>query len=97
VAIAPINFQKSDAVREAAIKLHDELTAAGLDVLLYDQNARLGSMLADLDLIGIPHRVVIGDRGLAEGKVEYKARTDADSQDMPIANIGAHLTGLFAR
>jgi prolyl-tRNA synthetase len=97
VAIAPINFQKSDEVREAAIKLHDELTAAGLEVLLYDQKARLGEMLANLDLIGIPHRVVIGDRGLAEGTVEYKARTDADSQDMPLAEIGAHLNGLFAK
>ena len=97
VAIAPINFQKSDEVREAAIKLHDELTAAGLEVLLYDQKARLGEMLANLDLIGIPHRVVIGDRGLAEGKVEYKARTDAESQDMPLADIGAHLSGLFSK
>lgn len=97
VAIAPINFQKSDEVREAAIKLHDELTAAGLEVLLYDQKARLGEMLANLDLIGIPHRVVIGDRGLAEGNVEYKARTDADSQDMPLADIGAHLSGLFSK
>lgn len=96
VAIAPINFQKSDEVRAAAIKLHDELTAAGLEVLLYDQKARLGEMLADLDLIGIPHRVVIGDRGLAEGVVEYKKRTAADSQDMPLADISAHLTGLFS-
>ncbi len=72
IAIAPINMQKSEEVRNAAIKLHDELTAAGLDVLLYDEKARLGGMLADLDLIGIPHRVVIGDRGLKENKVEYK-------------------------
>ncbi|MDT8451672.1 MAG: proline--tRNA ligase [Gammaproteobacteria bacterium] len=97
VAIAPINFQKSDEIREAAIKLHDELTAAGLEVLLYDQKARLGEMLANLDLIGIPHRVVIGDRGLAEGNVEYKARTDADSRDMPLADISAHLIGLFSK
>lgn len=95
VAIAPINFQKSDDVREAAIKLHDELTAAGLEVLLFDQKARLGGMLADIDLIGIPHRVVIGDRGLADGKVEYKARTDEDSQDIAVAEISSHLTGLF--
>ncbi|MEN8712374.1 MAG: proline--tRNA ligase, partial [Arenicellales bacterium] len=74
VAIAPINMQKSEAVSNAAEKLHDELTAAGLDVLLYDEKARLGGMLADLDLIGIPHRIVIGDRGLKEDKVEYKKR-----------------------
>ena len=96
VAIAPINFQKSEQVREVAIKLHDELTAAGLDVLLFDQKARLGGMLADIDLIGIPHRVVIGDRGLDDGKVEYKGRADEDSQDMPVADIAAHLTGIFA-
>jgi len=91
VAIAPINFQKSDAVRDKAIQLYEELTAAGLDVLLYDEKARLGAMLADLDLIGIPHRVVIGDRGLAEGKVEYKARAEADSRDMPADEITAYL------
>lgn len=91
VAIAPINFQNADAVRDMAIKLYDELTAAGLDVLLYDEKARLGAMLADLDLIGIPHRIVIGDRGLAEGKVEYKARADQDSQDISTDNIVAHL------
>ena len=96
VAIAPINFQKSDEVRDAAIKLHDELTAAGLEVLLFDQKGRLGGMLADIDLIGIPHRVVIGDRGLADGVVEYKGRTDEDSKDMPVADINAHLSSLFA-
>ena len=96
VAIAPINFQKSDEVREAAIRLHDELTAEGLEVLLFDQKARLGGMLADIDLIGIPHRVVIGDRGLADGKVEYKGRADEESQDVLLADIKAHLKSLFA-
>lgn len=96
VAIAPINFQKSDEVREAAIKLHDELTAAGLEVLLFDQKGRLGGMLADIDLIGIPHRVVIGDRGLADGKVEYKGRVDEDSQDVLVSDIKAHLKNIFA-
>jgi prolyl-tRNA synthetase len=91
VAIAPINFQKSDAVRDKATELYDELTAAGLDVLLYDEKTRLGAMLADLDLIGIPHRVVIGDRGLADGKVEYKARAEADSKDMPTGEIVDYL------
>jgi prolyl-tRNA synthetase len=84
VAIAPINMQKSEDVSNAAIKLHDELTAAGLDVLLYDVKARLGGMLADLDLIGIPHRIVIGDRGLKEDKVEYKKRDGEESQDIAI-------------
>ncbi|PCJ87202.1 MAG: proline--tRNA ligase [Thiotrichaceae bacterium] len=92
VAIAPINMQKSEDVRHAAIKLHDELTAAGLDVLLYDEKARLGGMLADLDLIGIPHRVVIGDRGLKENKVEYKKRDAEESQDIAINDIVKFLT-----
>ena len=91
VAIAPINFQKSEEVREVAIKLHDELSEAGFEVLLYDEKARLGAMLADLDLIGIPHRVVIGDRGLADGTVEYKARTDEESQNVPTAEILSQL------
>ena len=92
VAIAPINMQKSEEVRSAAIKLHDELTAAGLDVLLYDEKARLGGMLADLDLIGIPHRVVIGDRGLKENKVEYKKRDADESQDIAVNDIVDFLT-----
>jgi len=92
VAIAPINMQKSEQVREAAIKLHDELSAAGLDVLLYDEKARLGGMLADLDLIGIPHRVVIGDRGLKENKVEYKKRDAEESQDVAVEEIVDLLT-----
>jgi prolyl-tRNA synthetase len=92
VAIAPINMQKSEDVSNAAIKLHDELTAAGLDVLLYDEKARLGGMLADLDLIGIPHRVVIGDRGLKENKVEYKKRDAEESQDIAVDDIVEFLT-----
>jgi len=92
VAIAPINMQKSEEVRDAAIKLHDELTAAGLDVLLYDEKARLGGMLADLDLIGIPHRVVIGDRGLKDNKVEYKSRSQEESQDIALDEIVEFLT-----
>jgi len=92
VAIAPINMQKSEEVSSAAIRLHDELTAAGLDVLLYDEKTRLGNMLADLDLIGIPHRIVIGDRGLSENKVEYKKRDEAESRDMNIDDIVGFLT-----
>ena len=92
VAIAPINMQKSEDVSNAAIKLHDELTAAGLDVLLYDEKARLGGMLADLDLIGIPHRIVIGDRGLKENNVEYKKRNAEESQNFAVDEIVGFLT-----
>ncbi len=92
VAIAPINMQKSEDVSNAAINLYDQLTAAGLDVLLYDEKARLGGMLADLDLIGIPHRVVIGDRGLKDNKVEYKKRDAEESQDIAVDEIIGFLT-----
>ena len=92
VAIAPINMQKSEDVSNTAIKLHDELTTAGLDVLLYDEKSRLGGMLADLDLIGIPHRIVIGDRGLKENKVEYKKRDAEESQDIDVDEIVHFLT-----
>jgi len=87
VAIAPINMQKSEDVAKAASELHDKLTAAGLEVLLYDEKARLGNMLADLDLIGIPHRVVIGDRGLKDGQVEYKKRDADESHDVALDKI----------
>jgi prolyl-tRNA synthetase len=87
VAIAPINFQNSTRVRETAIEIHDALAADGIEVLLYDQKARLGAMLADLDLIGIPHRIVIGERGLADGTIEYKARASERGQDVAVDNI----------
>jgi len=96
VAIAPINMQKSEDVSDVAIKLHDELTAAGLDVLLYDEKARLGGILADLDLIGIPHRIVIGDRGLKENKVEYKKRDAEDSQDVAVDDIVAMISSQYS-
>ncbi|WP_137719106.1 proline--tRNA ligase [Methylobacillus flagellatus] len=87
VAIAAIGFDRSDIVREAALKLHDELQAAGIDVLLDDRGERPGVMFADLELIGIPHRVVIGDRGLQNGEVEYQARTDAAAQAVALTDI----------
>ena len=76
VAIAPIGYRKNAEVKKVADQLHDELQAAGIDVLLDDRDERPGVMFADLELIGIPHRVTIGERGLKEGKVEYQARTD---------------------
>jgi prolyl-tRNA synthetase len=87
VAIAPINFQNSASVHETATKIHDALSEAGIEVLLYDQKARLGAMLADLDLMGIPHRIVIGERGLADGNVEYKARASDKGKDVAVADI----------
>ena len=65
-------MRKSERVREAAEKLHDALQAAGVEVLLDDRDERPGIMFADMELIGVPHRIVVGDRGLKEGNVEYR-------------------------
>jgi prolyl-tRNA synthetase len=87
VAIAPIGFKKSEAVRNAAEQLYDELTKAGIEVLLDDRDERPGVMFADLELIGIPHRIVIGDRGLKEGNVEYQGRRDPTAQAVPLQDV----------
>ena len=88
VAIVPINMNKSAAVAERAEAIYAELQSAGIDVLFMDdEKARLGVQLANTDLIGIPHRIVIGDRGLEAGNIEYKGRRDAEKQEVPVANI----------
>jgi prolyl-tRNA synthetase len=89
VAIAPIGFDRNEAVRSAALALHDELCAAGVDVLLDDRGERPGVMFADLELIGIPHRVTVGDRGLKESKVEYQSRRDTAATAVPLSEIVA--------
>ena len=91
VCIVPMGYAKSTAVKEAADKLYAELKKAGVDVLLDDRNERPGVMFAEMELIGIPHRVVIGERGLAESRFEYKGRTDAEAQMIPIGEIDACL------
>lgn len=78
VVIVPLALSKSEAVRTASETLYAQLLAAGIDVLLDDRDERPGSMFADWELIGIPHRVVVGERGLNEGKLEYKGRTDVE-------------------
>jgi prolyl-tRNA synthetase len=77
VAVCPIGMDRSAEVKAAAERLHDELQAAGVDVILDDRGERPGAMFADWELIGVPHRVVISDRGLKDGKVEYQGRRDA--------------------
>ena len=91
VCIVPMGYAKSTAVKEAADKLYADLKEAGVDVLLDDRNERPGVMFADMELIGIPHRIVIGERGLGEGKFEYKGRTDAEAQMVPVGDIEAFL------
>jgi prolyl-tRNA synthetase len=91
VCIVPMGYAKSDAVKAAADALYAELKAAGVDVLLDDRNERPGVMFAEMELIGIPHRVVVGDRGLAQGQLEYKGRTDSEATMVASADIAAFI------
>ncbi len=87
VALVPLNGDKSEAVREKSEELYQALQAAGYDVLLDDRKDRPGVKFADMELIGIPHRVVISDRGLASGTLEYKGRRDEDKQDIALDDL----------
>ena len=93
VVICPIGMDRSEDVKTAAIKLYEELLALGVDVLLDDRGERPGVMFAEWELIGAPHRVVLGDRGLKEGHVEYQGRRDAEASKLPLADVLAHLKG----
>ncbi len=95
LAILPMNAKKSHRVREAAEQLYAELLDAGVDVLLDDRNVRPGVMFNDMELIGIPHRVVIGERGLDQGVLEYRKRTDTENGEIPLDDaVGAILQRL---
>jgi prolyl-tRNA synthetase len=87
VALVPIGYQKSARVRDTADRLYAELQGAGHDVLLDDRNERPGVMFADMDLIGIPHRLVVGDKGLDKGIVEYKGRRDKGATELPLEHV----------
>jgi prolyl-tRNA synthetase len=87
VALCPMNMHKSERLKEASEKLYQDLQAAGIEVLFDDRKVRAGFMFSDMELIGIPHRIVVGDRGLDMGTVEYKARTEQDSQEIPSTEI----------
>jgi prolyl-tRNA synthetase len=97
VVICPIGMDKSEQVRAAALQLYADLKAAGVDVLLDDRNERPGVMFAESDLMGIPHRIVIGDRGLAEGQMEYKARVSGDAQNIVVSEVVSRLTTLLQK
>ena len=87
VALLPMKYAKSFRVREAVDDLYERLRAVGIEVLLDDRDVRPGFMFADMELVGIPHRVVVGDKHLDDGKVEYKGRADADMQLIAIDEI----------
>ncbi len=91
LVICPIGMDRSEEVKAAALKLHDELSALGVDVLLDDRGERPGAMFADWELVGVPHRVVLSDRGLKEGQVEYQGRRDAEATKLALTDLLAHL------
>jgi prolyl-tRNA synthetase len=84
VVLVPLNLQKSARVREVADRLYSELTAQGIEVLYDDRDARPGVKFADAELLGIPHRVVVGERGLEAGRLEYRYRRDSESTEFPV-------------
>lgn len=91
VAIVPIGYHKSEGVKQQTDALYDMLQKAGIDVLLDDRNERPGVMFADMELIGIPHRLTLGERTLANGEVEYMARTDTQPALLKVEQVLAHL------
>lgn len=97
IALIPLNPEKSEQVKETTEKLYNELTALGYDVIMDDRKERPGVKFADMELIGIPHRVVISDRGLKNGTLEYKGRQDEDRQDVAIDEILPLLQGRINR
>ncbi|MFG1490705.1 His/Gly/Thr/Pro-type tRNA ligase C-terminal domain-containing protein, partial [Oceanospirillum sp. HFRX-1_2] len=97
IAIVPMNAHKSEMVQEASEKLYADLKAAGYDVLLDDRDSRPGFKFADLELIGVPHRIVIGERGLKEGQLEYRGRRDSDNTMIDQATVMEFLKDAFAK
>src|SRR5690606_29755595 len=98
IALVPINMHKSDAVAQKCAELYEDLKQRGYDVLFMDEpKARLGVMLADVELIGIPHRLMVGDRGIDSGTVEYKGRKDSESINVPLNELADFLAESVGR
>lgn len=87
VALLPMNMHKSHRLREKVEEIYQQLLDGGIDVLLDDRKERPGIMFADMELVGIPHRLVLGDRGLDNGIIEYKGRSDSESQEIPLDGV----------
>jgi prolyl-tRNA synthetase len=96
VVLLGLNWEKSAAVRETAGRLYDELRAAGIEVLLDDRDARPGVKFADAELIGIPHRVVVSDRGIESGRLEYRARRATENEEFPRADAVSFIRSRLA-
>ena len=91
VVICPVGYDRSEAVKAAADELHGQLLAKGVDVILDDRGERPGAMFADWELIGVPHRVVFGDKGLKEGVAEVQGRQEAEAAKVPVTEVLNHL------
>ncbi|HZW20070.1 proline--tRNA ligase [Noviherbaspirillum sp.] len=96
VVLCPMGYDRSEAVKAETDKLYDALLAAGVDVILDDRGERPGAMFADWELIGVPHRVVIGDRGLKDGKLEYQGRRDTEATSVPVAEMAGFVKARLA-
>jgi prolyl-tRNA synthetase len=97
LVLCPMGYDRSELVKEQTDKLYAGLQAAGVDVILDDRGLRPGAMFADWELIGVPHRVVIGERGLKEGNLEYQGRRDAAASAVPVADMAGFIKDKLAR
>lgn len=97
VVLCPMGYDRSEAVKTEIDRLYEALVAAGVDVILDDRGERPGAMFADWELIGVPHRVVVGDRGLKDGQIEYQARRDAAATPIQLADALAFIKGKLNR
>jgi prolyl-tRNA synthetase len=96
LVLCPMSYDRSDAVKAETDKLYQALQAAGVDVIVDDRGERPGVMFADWELIGVPHRVVIGERGLKEGKLEYQGRRDTAATSVPVADMAEFIRARLA-
>jgi prolyl-tRNA synthetase len=97
LVLCPMGYDRSEAVQQATDALYAQLQAAGVDVIVDDRGLRPGQMFADWELIGVPHRVVVGERGLKEGMLEYQGRRDAEATAVPLAEMAAFIQGKMAK
>ncbi|EKU83362.1 proline--tRNA ligase [Massilia timonae] len=97
LVLCPMGLDRSEMVKEATEKLYTDMQAAGIDVIVDDRGLRPGAMFADWELIGVPHRVVIGERGLKEGNLEYQGRRDEAASSVPVADMVAFIKGKLGK
>jgi prolyl-tRNA synthetase len=97
LVLCPMGYERSEAVKTETDKLYGALQAAGVDVIVDDRGLRPGAMFADWELIGVPHRVVIGERGLKDGKLEYQGRRDAEATQVALDEMVSFVQGRLQR